>query len=138
LHRVSAKLASGAQSVDRSALAQTTDQFVKQYLQAHTQHFRHHFQQVIAFAVLYAVANAALLGLGGYLVIVGELTLGQLVAAELILSVILINLAQFGYYLDKFYDICAAAEEVSMFKKLAVAGEIADTASDADDNRIPA
>jgi len=89
------------------------------YLQAHQTHFGHHFSQVIAFALLYALANALLLGLGGYLVVLGELTLGQLVAAELIMSVVLINMGQFSVYLDKVYDIIAAAEEVSLFECLA-------------------
>ena len=105
--------------VDRNELAKMSDTLVQRYIGAHKVHFRHHFSQVVVFALLYVVANAALLGLGGYLVILGELTLGQLVAAELIMSVILVNLGQFSVYFDKLYDIGAAAEEISLFAELA-------------------
>lgn len=92
-----------------------TNSLIEKYLSNHRRHFRYHFYQIIAFIVLYALASAGLLGLGGWLVLQGQLTLGQLVAAELILSAVLISIAQFGTYLDKFYEICVAAEELSEF-----------------------
>ena len=52
------------------------------YVDEHKRHFFYTFGQLIGFLALYAVASAALLGLGGWLVISGELTLGQLVAAS--------------------------------------------------------
>jgi putative ABC transport system ATP-binding protein len=51
------------------------------YINERKRHFRNHFAQTIAFLTLYAAASAALLGLGGWLVINNQLTLGQLVAA---------------------------------------------------------
>ncbi|MEM1051386.1 MAG: ABC transporter ATP-binding protein [Pseudomonadota bacterium] len=92
-----------------------TDQFTHDYLNAHKRHFRQHFSQALAFLLLYALASAALLGLGGWLVIQGQLTLGQLVAAELVLSVAFFGVAQLGTYLTYFYDLCAAIEEISLF-----------------------
>jgi ABC-type bacteriocin/lantibiotic exporter with double-glycine peptidase domain len=53
-----------------------------------------------------------LLGLGGWLVIRQQLTLGQLVAAELIIGVILSGVAKLGRYLDKFYDLCASVAKL--------------------------
>src|SRR5690606_22245406 len=47
-------------------------------------------------------------------VIMGELTLGQLVAAELIMSAIFFALPQLSGYLDYYYDVCAAVEELSL------------------------
>ena len=64
---------------------------------------------------MYAAASAALLGLGGWLVIQNELTLGQLVAAELVLSAAFIGVSQLGSYLNYFYDLFAAVEEISQF-----------------------
>ncbi len=95
-----------------------TNSLIQRYLDNHSKHFRYHFYQIIAFIVLYAVASAGLLGLGGWLVLQGQLTLGQLVAAELILSAVLISIAQFGTYLDKFYEICVSAEELSEFDRI--------------------
>ena len=92
-----------------------TDDFTHQYLDQHRRHFRQHFAQTIGFLLLYAAASATLLGLGGWLVIQGQLTLGQLVAAELVLSVAFFGVAQLGNYLTYFYDLCAAIEELTLF-----------------------
>ena len=92
-----------------------TDAATGSYVDAHRRHFRRQFTQTIAFLVVYAAASAVLLGLGGWLVLQGQLTLGQLVAAELILSAAFAGVAQLGSYLSSFYDLCAAAEELSLF-----------------------
>ncbi len=85
------------------------------YVDEHKRHFYYTFGQLIGFLVLYAVASAALLGLGGWLVISGELTLGQLVAAELILSAIFVGLTRLGYYLRSYYDLRAAVRKIAVF-----------------------
>jgi putative ABC transport system ATP-binding protein len=92
-----------------------TDAFTRSYIDGRKRHFRHLFSQTIAFLLMYAAASAALLGLGGYLVIQNQLTLGQLVAAELVLSAAFFGVAQLGSYLGYFYDLCAAVEEISLF-----------------------
>ncbi|HEY0961769.1 MAG TPA: ABC transporter ATP-binding protein [Pseudomonadales bacterium] len=101
------------------ALART-DELIHAHVDAQQAHFRHSFSQLLSFLLLYALASAALLGLGGWLVIRGELTLGQLVAAELILSAIFYGLPQLSGYLDYFYDVCAAIEELSRFRDVDV------------------
>ncbi len=92
-----------------------TDALTRDYVTERKRHFRHLFAQTIAFLVMYAAASAALLGLGGWLVIQNELTLGQLVAAELVLSAAFAGVAQLGSYLGYFYDLFAAVEELSQF-----------------------
>lgn len=84
------------------------------YVAAHAAHFRYAFPQSVALLVLYAVASAGLLALGGWLVIRGQLSIGQLVAAELILSSIFYGAAQLGPYLDGFYDLVAGVEELAL------------------------
>ncbi len=85
------------------------------YVAEHKAYFRYRFSQIVAMLVLYALASALLLGLGGTLVIAGELALGQLVAAELILSVVFVGLSRSGEYLDLYYELCAAAVKLSEF-----------------------
>lgn len=92
-----------------------TDAVTAEYMEKHVKHFRHHFSQTLCFLLLYATASAALLGLGGWLVVQGQLTLGQLVAAELVLSVVFFGLSQLGIYMAYFYELCAALEELSLF-----------------------
>lgn len=64
------------------------------YVRAHRRHFRHTFAQTIGFLLIYAVASAGLLALGGWLILQGQLSLGQLVAAELVLSGAFYGLSQ--------------------------------------------
>jgi ABC-type bacteriocin/lantibiotic exporter with double-glycine peptidase domain len=92
-----------------------TDEYTHRYINERKRHFRHLFSQTIAFLLMYAAASAALLGLGGWLVIQNQLTLGQLVAAELVLSAAFFGVAQLGSYLGYFYDLFAAVEEISHF-----------------------
>ncbi len=92
-----------------------TDDFTRSYINERRRHFRHMFSQTVSFLLTYAGASAALLGLGGWLVVQNELTLGQLVAAELVLSAAFVGVSQLGSYLGYFYDLFAAVEEISQF-----------------------
>ncbi|MEM1412632.1 MAG: ABC transporter ATP-binding protein [Pseudomonadota bacterium] len=92
-----------------------SDEVTARYIEKHQKHFRHHFSQTLCFVFLYAIASASLLGLGGWLVIQGQLSLGQLVAAELVLAAVFFGLSQLGTYLAYFYELCAALEELSLF-----------------------
>jgi len=92
-----------------------SDAFTANYIAKSKRHFRRTFAQSVGFLMLYAVASAGLLALGGWLVIQNQLTLGQLVAAELVLSAIFVGLAQLGIYLNTFYDMFAGIEELSQF-----------------------
>jgi ABC-type bacteriocin/lantibiotic exporter with double-glycine peptidase domain len=69
-------------------------------------------RQVVAALALQVVASTVLLGLGGWLVVRGELSLGQLVAAELIVTVILGSFAKIGKHLEGYYDLMAAVEKL--------------------------
>jgi ABC-type bacteriocin/lantibiotic exporter with double-glycine peptidase domain len=92
-----------------------TQGIADRYVKEHRRHFRYAYFQVLGLLALYAVASAALLGAGGWLVIIGELSLGQLVAAELILGAIFAGLAGFHYYLELYYDLCAGLSKLAHF-----------------------
>ncbi len=95
-------------AMDRSEAVTAT------YVDRHERYFRYSFAQTVAFLLLYAFASAALLALGGNLILRGELSIGQLVAAELILSGVFYGVSQLGWYLDTLYDLIASAEELSL------------------------
>ena len=92
-----------------------SDEVTGEYITAHRRHFRNYFSQILGFLFLYAFSSASLLGLGGWLVIQDDLTLGQLVAAELVLSVVFYGLSQLGSYLAYFYELCGALDELALF-----------------------
>ena len=90
------------------------EQVTANYVKAHAAHFRYQFPQTIAFYFLYAAASAGLLALGGWLVIQEQLSIGQLVAAELILSGVFAGMNSLYSYLDDVYDLVASIEELSL------------------------
>lgn len=100
------------------------------YIDARKRHFRYSFAQTVSFLLLYALASAGLLALGGWLVIQGELSIGQLVAAELILSAAFYGIGQVGAYLDISYDLIAAAEEVGLIFAVEQEEPVLDSAGD--------
>lgn len=91
-----------------------SDAMTATYVATHRRYFRYQFAQTVAFLLIYAFASAGLLLLGGMLILRGQLSLGQLVAAELILSGVFYGISQFGWYLDTFYDLVASSEELSL------------------------
>ena len=90
------------------------------YLQDRKSRFRSLFSQVILLLTLYAVASVSLLVIGGWLVLKGQLTIGQLVAAELILSALLYNFSQLGRDLENFYDLAASCQKLSKFYNFSI------------------
>lgn len=89
-----------------------TEHFVRRYLRARGRHFRILFRQVVVALALEVVASAGILGLGGYLVIKGQLSLGQLVAAELIVTAIVAAIAKLAKHLETFYDLVASSDKL--------------------------
>ncbi len=96
------------------------DELAADYIRQRRQHFRIVIRQVAFSMFMQAVAATVLLGLGGYLVIAGQMTLGQLVAAELIVTVILGSFAKIGKDLESFYDLLASVDKLGYLFDLPV------------------
>ena len=88
------------------------DELARDYLGYRRKHFKYLFRQILGALGLQAVASALLLGLGGWLVINRQLTLGQLVAAELIVTAVVAAIAKFGKHLEAWYDLLAAMDKL--------------------------
>lgn len=87
-------------------------------MDARKKHFRIVLRQVLFALGTYTIATTVLLGLGGYLVIVGQLSLGQLVAAELIVLLILTSFAKLGKHIESFYDLLASMDKLGQLLDL--------------------
>ncbi|MCB9704121.1 MAG: ABC transporter ATP-binding protein [Myxococcales bacterium] len=98
--------------------AARADELARAYLGARRGHFRLLFRQIVGVLALQAIASAALLGLGGWLVIARQLTLGQLVAAELIVSAVVAAFAKLGKHLETYYDLLAAIDKLGALADL--------------------
>ncbi len=97
-----------------------TDQLAYQYLSARKKHFQILMRQVIFALSVQALASAALLGIGGWLVMTGQLTLGQLVAAELIVAIVVGSFAKLGNYMEIYYDLLAAVDKLGVLFDLPI------------------
>ena len=94
------------------------EELIADYASDHRNHFGHKLAQTVGYFGLYAFASAALLGVGGWLVIINELTLGQLVAAELIFAAVFASLTRLPGLLDNYYELCAAIDKLGEFLEL--------------------
>lgn len=99
------------------------DEYAQGYITARVAHFRILLRQIVSTLGIQAVAATALLALGGWLVIQGGLTLGQLVAAELIVTGILGSVAKFGKHIELYYDTMASSDKLRQLLELPIADD---------------
>ena len=94
------------------------DTLADRYVAARKRHFSIIWRQTIFALMLEAVGSTVLLGLGGWLVINRQLTLGQLVASELIVTLVLAALSKIGKYVEIFYDLQATLDKLGVLDRL--------------------
>lgn len=85
---------------------------VRVWLKARAAHFSVSFGQLSGALALHAIASTVLLAVGGALVMKSELTLGQLVAAELVVTAVMDALVKLGRLLDKGYDFTISTHKL--------------------------
>ena len=93
------------------------------YIDKRRRHFRVVWRQTLFALLLEAVASTVLLGLGGWLVINRQLNLGQLVAGELIVTLVLTALSKLGKYVEIFYDLQASLDKLGVISTLVLEPE---------------
>lgn len=94
------------------------DARAREYLLARQAHFRILLRQFMFALVLQVAASTALLGLGGFLVILEQLTLGQLVAAEIVVTLVVASFTKLGKQLESYYDLIAAVDKLGHLLEL--------------------
>ncbi len=107
----------------RAAVLQKTNALLDEYLSARESHFQILLKQIVGSYSLKAIASAALLGLGTWLVIKQQLSIGQLVAAEIVVTSALSSLAKFQKHLESFYDLIAALDKIEGLLNLPLESE---------------
>lgn len=123
LEEVAGKSLSFRTADARKLALMRADDLVVGYLGARRNHFRILFRQVLGALSLQAIASALLLGLGAVLVTRNQLTLGQLVAAEIVVTNVLTSLAKFQKHLEAFYDLAAGLDKIEGLMELPLEGE---------------
>lgn len=89
-----------------------TNRLAQHYVDASTQHFRVLSRQNIGALVLHTLANTLLLGMGGWMVISNQLSLGQLIASELVVGAMIYGLTRLGKTLDNVYELLASVDKI--------------------------
>lgn len=95
-----------------------TDNTVSNYLKYRKAHFKVLITQFSFIVVFKTAVTAALLILGTILVINREITLGQFVAAEVIIILLLNAVEKLITYMDVIYDLLTAVDKVAQITDL--------------------
>lgn len=88
------------------------DRFVGNYLQFREQHFdiiKRQFSQLVIFKI---IITAGLLLLGGYLVITQQMNIGQFVASEIVILLVINSVEKIILGLETFYDVLTSLEKI--------------------------
>ena len=102
-------------NVNKANFEADTNSHIEEFIFNRANHFKTVFLQNIIYVGLYAFLNALLLALGGFLVLKNQLSVGQLVAAEIVVNAILSHFLYARKYLESFYDMYAAVLKVYPF-----------------------
>lgn len=106
-------------ATDSSAwVMQKTDQLVNQYTETRKARIRVLLRQYIGSVSGQAVAHAGALALAGWLMAEGQLTLGQLVAAEVVVGALVLNFDSLIKNMGHVYYFFTAVMELSDFLSL--------------------
>ena len=89
-----------------------TDEVVSGYLKKRESHFQVVFNQYRIFIVFKVLVAAALLFLGGYLVFTQQMNIGQFVASEIIIILIIASLEKVMLIIETIYDTLTGLEKI--------------------------
>lgn len=90
-----------------------TDYYVNNYLKNRSAHFKVLITQYSFILLFKAIVTGGLLILGTVLVVQREITLGQFVAAEVIIILVLGSVEKIIMYMDVVYDMLTAVDKIS-------------------------
>jgi ABC-type bacteriocin/lantibiotic exporter with double-glycine peptidase domain len=95
-----------------------TDKYVSSYLDAKSDHFRILLVQYASIVSFKTLITFALLALGSWLVINNQINLGQFIAAELIVLLIISSAEKLIATLDVIYDVLTALDKIGSVSDL--------------------
>ncbi|MDR7209302.1 ATP-binding cassette domain-containing protein [Flavobacterium piscis] len=97
---------------------QKNNSLVTDYLKYREKHFniiKRQFTQLIIFKI---IITASLLSIGGYLVLSQEMNIGQFVAAEIIILLVITSVEKIILGLESFYDVLTSVEKIGQVTDL--------------------
>lgn len=97
-----------------------TDTLLSKYLYWRNKHFKILVSQYYSFVIFKTLITAILLLLGVYLIVNQLITLGQFVASEIIIILIMNSIEKIIIKLDTVYDVLTSTEKLSTVKQLPI------------------
>ncbi|WP_299123853.1 ATP-binding cassette domain-containing protein [uncultured Tenacibaculum sp.] len=91
---------------------QKSDDLVSEYLQSRESHFRVLVTQYIQMISFKVIVTAGLLLIGGFLVLNQQMNIGQFVAAEIIILLVINSVEKLIVGLESFYDVLTSIEKL--------------------------
>ncbi|MEO9571950.1 MAG: ATP-binding cassette domain-containing protein [Polaribacter sp.] len=91
---------------------QKNDDLVNKYLKARESHFKILIIQFIQMVSFKVIVTASLLLIGGALVLKQEMNIGQFVAAEIIILLVIQSVEKLIIGLESFYDVLTSIEKI--------------------------
>jgi len=88
------------------------DAYVTQYVNFRESHFQVMKKQYIQLTIFKIVVTAALLSIGGFLVIHNQMNIGQFVAAEIVIVLLINSVEKIIFGLESFYDVLTSVEKI--------------------------
>ena len=100
-------------SPTRSMPIRKTDRFVTGYLGARTAHFKILLVQYWTLIGFKVVITSAMLIIGCFLLLNQQLNIGQFIAAEIVILMVIDSVEKLVVNLDKVYDVLTAVEKIN-------------------------
>ncbi|MFZ0597110.1 MAG: ATP-binding cassette domain-containing protein, partial [Flavobacterium sp.] len=88
------------------------DGYVSEYINYREKHFQVMKKQYIQLTIFKILVTAALLSIGGFLVIHHQMNIGQFVAAEIVIVLLINSVEKIIFGLESFYDVLTSVEKI--------------------------
>lgn len=96
------------------------DHYVTDYVNYREKHFNVLRKQYIQLVIFKIVITAALLSVGGFLVISNQMNIGQFVASEIIIVLMINSVEKIIFGLESFYDVLTSVEKIGQVTDLEI------------------
>jgi ABC-type bacteriocin/lantibiotic exporter with double-glycine peptidase domain len=101
-------------SNNKSLHLKKTDEYVSGYLGARTQHFNILLFQYWLLIIFKVIIAAAMLIFGSFLLIEQQINIGQFIAAEIVILMVIGSVEKLIVNLDKIYDVFTSVEKLTL------------------------
>jgi len=88
------------------------DGYVNDYVNYREKHFAVMRKQYIQLVIFKVIITAALLSVGGFLVINNQMNIGQFIASEIIIVLLINSVEKIIFGLESFYDVLTSVEKI--------------------------